>query len=60
MPQLLFLFVGILVGIYHFKFWNGFIISLLFFFLFEGKNILKVFPVVLGLFSDKKVVGIGK
>ena len=56
----LFIFFGTLVGIYHFNFWNGFIVSLLLFFLYEGKSILKVLPVLIGLLSNKKIVGIGK
>lgn len=56
----LFIFFWTLVGIYHFNFWNGFIISLLLFFLYEGKGILKILPVMVGLLSNKKIVGIGK
>lgn len=56
----LFIFIGTLVGIYHFSFWSGFIMSLLLFFLYETTNLLKILPIIMGLLSNKKIVGIGK
>jgi len=56
----LFIFVGTLVGIYHFDFWDGFFLSLVLFFLYETKNLIKAIPILLGLISGKKITGIGK
>ena len=56
----IYIFFGTLVGIYHFEIWRGFFMSLMIYFLYETKNLLKILPVMLSFISSKKVVGIGR
>jgi len=55
-----YIFLGTLVGIYHLELWRGFFMILLLYFLFEGKDLLKTIPFILGLLSGKKIVGVAK